>query len=204
MKLFRDVSICCALVAASAVGLAQSTTSGAGATVSTTRYFQLTLELKYPASVDGQQQPADQSITTQVAVGDRKPGSCKTRMTSQFPLVMAGKTTFVDLGTKFDCNNVHVEGDGLTLSIVLETSSVRGTVLTKNHDGSETEEPIISQRSLALSVKQLALGTPEVIFDSKAIDTSKLKKTELSAVPTPTASVQQPGLQVVMTVTELK
>jgi hypothetical protein len=203
MKLFRGLLVWLAIVSVSAACLAQTTAknSGAGAGSASTRYFQLTLDLKYPSTADGQPQPPDQSISTQVAVGNGRPGSCKTRMTSQLPLVMAGKTTYLDLGTKFDCNNVHVEGNGVAFSIVIETSNVRGMIKTKNHDGGETEEPIISQRNLALSVK-LALDTPQVIFDSKAMDSSKLKK--IGPSQTVGALQQEPGLQIVMTATELK
>ena len=193
------------LTIASMAGAGQSSraAANAGTTGAAMRYFQLTVLLRYP----GNQlpEPRTESITTEVAVGsDGRTGSSKTRMTSQVPMVMAGTTKFMELGTKFDCNNVHVDGNGLALSIVLETSLVNGTVVTKSASGVETEEPLISQRNLELAIK-LPLDKPKVIFDSQNMS-PKANLVKLGPVVTARKNemVPEPTLQIEMTATEIK
>lgn len=208
----------CVIVAASIVGMAQSTssTSRTGAASPATRYFQLTLVLRYSASADGPPAPGTQSITTELAVREDRPGSgsCKTRMGSQVPVVMEGKTKYIDLGTSFDCNNVHVEGNGLALSIILETSRVTQMIRLKDGNGVETEEPVINQRKMELSVK-LPLDTPKVVFDSgvaakehplKALQPLQPQQPMLNGANAAPANLmmQEPTIQVEMTATELK
>jgi hypothetical protein len=200
-KLLRGVFFAGVMIAC-VTGVAQE--SGKASMAShTTRYFKLTMVLSYPANKE--LEPVSQSITTEVAVfGDGRSGSCKTRMTSQVPVGTGLTTKFIDVGTKFDCNDVRIEGEGLAMSIVLETSRLAGMVALHNKDG-DTEEPVISQRNLVLAVK-LPLDTPKVIFDSKNVDSSKLKPLgPLGAGAAKDGSVaQEAGMQVEMTVSELK
>jgi|GEM_PF-6772554 len=171
---------------------------------SSTRYFKLTMVLKHP--VNGELEPVSQSITTEVAVyGDGRTGSCRTRMTSQVPIGTGMATKFIDVGTKFDCNDVRLEGDGLAMSIVLETSRLTRMISLKNRDGVETEEPVISQRNVALSVK-LPLDTPKMVFDSKNVDSSKLKPLGPlgAAAAKDETMMQDAAMQIEMTASELK
>jgi hypothetical protein len=133
-------------------------------------------------------------------------------MTSQVPVAMEGKTKFIELGTKFDCNNVRVEGGGLALSLVLETSRVARMVPVKDTNGVETEEPVIAQRTLELSVK-LPLDTPKVIFDSnvavpghplKPIQALKPVQNDSKVVPPQEVMTPEPAMQIEMTASELK
>jgi len=164
-------------------------------------------------------EPGEQSITTEIAVPPAgRTGSCKTRMTSQVPVMVGGPQTqfskdgtkFIELGTKFDCNNVHVEGDGLAFTIILETSRVTGMIETgaTNRDGSPVEEPIITQRNLELSVK-LPLDQAKVIFDSNTKPLTPLRPLQplkplhedLKSLP---SKMEDRPLQIEMTATELK
>ncbi|NYF78357.1 hypothetical protein [Granulicella arctica] len=190
----------------SGVCVAQQPMKSAGASValSAMRYFKLTMVLKYPTN--GELEPMSQSITTEVAVyGDGRIGSCRTRMTSQVPVGTGVATKFIDVGTKFDCNDVRLEGDGLAMSIVLETSRLTRMISIKNRDGVETVEPVISQRNVTLSVK-LPLNTPKVVFDSKDVDSSKLKPLgSLGATAAKDGSMMQDAaMQIEMTASELK
>lgn len=206
MKLLRNVILGYAL-AASVVGMAQQAAkseTGASISPSSTRYFKLKVELRFPTSPE--QEPVTQSMTTEVAVNKDRPGSgsCRIRMGSQVPIGTGMATKFIDVGTKFDCNDIHVEGDGLALSIVLETSRISRMISLKNRAGVETEEPVISQRNLALSVK-LPLDTKKVIFDSKNVDPSKLKRLgSLDAEAKDAPMMQEAAMQVEMTASELK
>ena len=205
MKNTSRILLCCAVLMAVTACLAQSTkpASGVSSTSPGTRYFQLTVLLKFPEGTDGLQQHADQVISTDVAVNNNRPGSCKTRVTSQVPIVTGGKTKFVELGTKFDCNDVHVDGDGLALSIVVETSNIQGMITTKSDSGVEMEEPIISQRKLELSAK-LLLDTPKVIFDSKTVSHAVIQKLGSGTAPLKTAVQAPSSMQIEITATELK
>lgn len=209
MKMFRGVMLWCAM-AGSAVAMAQAKPMSAGAAISGTRYFQLTLVLRYTANADGPPVPGTQSITTEVAVIPDRPGasSSRTRMGSQIPVVIGGKTQLIDVGTSFDCNNVRVEGDGVAMSIVLETSRLGGMVPVKEAGGVEVEEPLITQRKIELSIK-LPLDTPKVVFDSKmGVPGHPLKSVQSlgpgdGKVPAQ-MMLQEPGMQVEMTAKELK
>jgi hypothetical protein len=209
MKMFRGVMLWCAM-AGSAVAMAQAKPMSAGAAISGTRYFQLTLVLRYTASQGGLPVPGEQSITTEVAVIPDRPGasSSRTRMGSQIPVVIGGKTQLIDVGTSFDCNNVRVEGDGVAMSIVLETSRLGGMVPVKEAGGVEVEEPLITQRKIELSIK-LPLDTPKVVFDSKmGVPGHPLKPVQSlgpgdGKVPAQ-MMLQEPGMQVEMTAKELK
>ncbi len=139
------------------------------------------------------------------------PGSSKTRMGSQVPVAAGGKTQMIDVGTNFDCDNVHLEGDGLALHFVLEASRIGSLIRIKNAEGVEVEEPLITQRTIELSVK-LPLNAPKVVFDSKVGVPGHplqllppLKPLEGDAKPSLTQiPVPQPGMQVEMTAKELK
>lgn len=211
-KMLPGISFWCVMVAASTICMAQSRKNAPGASTDSqgTRYFQLTLVLKYPESAQALPEPGDQSITTEVAVNENRPGSgsCKTRMTSQLPMITSDKTRFIELGTKFDCDNIHVEGNALALSIILETSRVSGFVTTKNSSGVETEEPLVTQQNIALSVK-LPLDTPKIVFDSNAGMAGKLKPLKPlqignNAHPSEVGRMSSSAIQVEMTAHELK
>lgn len=139
-----------------------------------------------------------------------RPGSssAKTRMGSQVPVVIGGKTQLVDVGTSFDCNNVRVEGDGLAMSIVLEASRIGDMVRIKNANGVEVEEPLITQRRIELSIK-LPLNTPKVVFDSKVgVPGHSLKPLQSlqpgdARIPPAQMMLQEPGMQIEMTAKEL-
>jgi hypothetical protein len=163
MKTCHTTALClAALLGASTVGSAQSKRSGA----TLTRYFQLTLNLKSGAVAD-KQQSSSQTITTEVAVRSDRPGSCKARMMFQVPTGAGAATKYSELGTKFDCNDVHIEGEGIALEFALETSRVVQMIKTKSSDGVEMDEPLISQRAVQLTVK-LPLDQAKVVFDSRS------------------------------------
>src|SRR5580698_1822553 len=140
MRTVCRIVLCLFLLGAATSGIAQAGKSGS-APVPASRYFQITLNLKF----------------TQVPVGT---GSA---------------TRYVELGTKLDCNDVHIEGDGIALEFVLEASGLIGTAKTKGSDGVVFDEPLITQRSVQLSVK-LPLDQPKVVFDSSARPLTPLKQ----------------------------
>ncbi len=214
MKVIHKVVLGCAFAAIPLASKAQASNllSSTKNAEQATRYFKLTLVLRYP-SAKSTPEPGEQSITTEVAVGTAgRTGSCKTRMTSQVPVTIGGPgtqfskdgTKFVELGTKFDCNNVHIEADGLAFSIVLETSRVTGMIETggTNRDGTPMEEPIITQRNLELAVR-LPLDKPKVIFDSNIKPTTPLKPLQENPKQLPN-KMEDPPLQIEVTATELK
>jgi hypothetical protein len=172
MRTVCRIVLCLFLLGAATSGIAQAGKSGS-APVPASRYFQITLNLKFTQAPD--QQPANESITTEVAVRPGKPGSCKARMLSQVPVGTGSATRYVELGTKLDCNDVHIEGDGIALEFVLEASGLIGTAKTKGSDGVVFDEPLITQRSVQLSVK-LPLDQPKVVFDSSARPLTPLKQ----------------------------
>jgi hypothetical protein len=206
MKATHTLALYLILIGAAAAGNAQPGRSGSTAAAS--RYFQITLNLKFAQAAD--QPPATEVITTQVAVRDGKPGSCKARMLSQVPIGTGRLMKYIELGTKLDCNSVRVEGDGIALQFVLETSGYMGTAKTRGSDGVVFEEPIITQRSVELSVK-LPLDQPKVVFDSSAHPLKPLTPPPpsadasagvVSAMPVP--SRLSAPMQIEMTATELK
>jgi len=135
MKAAHTIALCLILIVATAAGIAQPGRPGSTAAASS-RYFQITLNLKFAQAAD--QQPASETITTQVAVRDGKPGSCKARMLSQVPTGTGGAMKYIELGTKLDCNDVRVEGDGIALEFALETSGYMGTAKTKGSEAMVT------------------------------------------------------------------
>jgi hypothetical protein len=207
MRTTRILVLCLFLTGAAPLGIAQQGKS-ASAPVAASRYFQITLNLKFAQTAD--QPPATETITTEVAVRDEKPGSCKARMISQVPIGTGSATKYIELGTKLDCNDVHVEGDGLALQFTLETSGFIGMAKTRGADGAIFDEPMIAQRSVQLSVK-LPLDQPKVVFDSSAHPTTPLKPLAppangaagvVSATPIP-SRLSTPML-IEMTASELK
>jgi hypothetical protein len=207
MKATRTIALFLVLVGAAAAGIAQPGKSGSAATAAS-RYFQITLNLKFVQAAD--QQPATETITTEVAVRDGKPGSCKARMLSQVPTGTGGATKYIELGTKLDCNDIRVEGDGIALEFALEASGYMGTAKTKGSDGVVFDEPMITQRSVQLSVK-LPLDRSKVVFDSSAHPLTPLNPPApsadasagvVSAMPVP-SRLGAPML-IEMTATELK
>jgi hypothetical protein len=124
---------------------------------------------------------------------------------------MSGRTVFsggiggglrIDRAREFG-ENVRIDGNGLVLSVILETSLVNGTVTTKNSNGVETEEPIISQRNLELAMK-LPFETPKVIFDSDNMETKLTDFTRVAAEAKISEEVRHPTLQIEMTAKELR
>src|SRR5271156_3933318 len=207
MKTAHSIALCLILIGATAAAVAQPGRQSSASTPSS-RYFQITLNLKFAQAAD--QQPASETITTQVAVRDGKPGSCKARMLSQVPTGTGGAMKYIELGTKLDCNDVRVEGDGIALEFALETSGYMGTAKTKGSDGVVFEEPMITQRSVEPSVK-LPLVQPKVVFDSSALPSKPLSPPRplgdsstgvVSAMPVPTR-LGAP-MMIEMTATELK
>jgi hypothetical protein len=208
MKTKYLAALCFVLLGTTMAGGAQSKRSSPAtiASVSGSRYFQLTLNLKFGSGED--QQPSTQTITTEVAVRGGKPGSCKARMISQVPTGSGSTTKYLELGTKLDCNNVHIEGDGIALEFALETSRVTEMIKTKGGDGVEIDEPLIAQRTVQLMVK-LPLDQAKVVFDSSSKPTAPLKSlsenspsTSARAMPIPPR--QDPPMLVEMTASELK
>jgi hypothetical protein len=208
MKATHTIALFLVLISAAAAGIAQPGKSGSTA-VAASRYFQITLSLKFVQAAD--QQPATETITTQVAVRDGKPGSCKARMLSQVPAGAGAAMKYIELGTKLDCNDVCVEGDGIALDFALETSGYMGSAKTKGSDGVIFAEPMIAQRSVQLSVK-LPLDQPKVVFDSSAHPLKPLSPPTLSADPSagvvvsamPVSSRLGAPMLIEMTATELK
>jgi hypothetical protein len=207
MKTTHIIALFLVLVGAATAGIAQPEKSSSAAAVAS-RYFQVTLNLKFVQAAD--QQPATETITTEVAVRDGKPGSCKARMLSQVPTGTGRATKYIELGTKLDCNDVRIEGDGIALEFALETSGYMGTARTKGSDGVVFDEPMITQRSVQLSVK-LPLDRPKVVFDASAHPLTPLKPPAplgdtsagvVSAMPVP-SRLGAPML-IEMTATELK
>ena len=206
MKTRHTLGLCLVLISGVA-GIAQPGKSGS-TPAAAPRYFQLTLNLRFVQAAD--QEPATETITTEVAVRDGKPGSCKARMLSQVPTGTGPAMKYIELGTKLDCNGVRVEGDGIALQFALETSGYMGTAKTKGSDGVVFDEPIISQRSVELSVK-LPLDQPKVVFDSSAHALKPLSPPLTSADAsagvlsvTPVPSRLGAPMQIEMTATELK
>ena len=154
---------------------AQSRRTAAADDAPATRYFQLTLDLNFAAS--SEQQPTTQTISTEVAVRDGRPGHCKARMVSQMPTGTVSQTKYIELGTKLDCDDVHMEGDSVALVFSLETSRVTKMIKTKNADGTEIDEPVITQRTVQLNVK-LPLDQKKVVFDSSTHPLKSLKPLE--------------------------
>jgi hypothetical protein len=205
MKTCHTTALCLAalLVAPTAVS-AQSKRSGAAPT----RYFQLTVNLKSGAVAD--QQSSTQTITTGVAIRSDRPGSCKARMMFQAPTGAGAGTKYVELGTKFDCNDVHIEGDGIALEFALETSRVVQMIKTKRSDGVEIDEPLIGERAVQLAVK-LPLDQAKVVFDSSSKLSPPLKTQTLpeaapplspTAIPIPPS--QDSPILIELIATELK
>jgi len=208
MKTTCMAVLCLVLLGAPSAGIAQSKRSVPVTGAPASRYFQLTLNLKFGQVAD--QQPTTQTITTEVAVRDGRPGSCKARMISQVPMGAGSRTKYLDLGTKLDCNDVHIEGDGIALQFALETSRVSEMVKTKTSDGAEIDEPLITQRTVQLTVK-LPLDQTKVVFNSSSHPLDPLKAKSLSGdVPARTANQissiprQDPPMLIEMTASELK
>ncbi len=153
------------LLGGMSAGVAQSRTHG-GEGTTMTRYFELTMVLRFPGAPGREERV--QRLTTDLAVVRDRPGasSGKARMISQTPVMMQKGPTYVDLGTKLDCNDVRVDGNALAMGVVLETSAVNGTVTTVDKEGRSLQEPLISQRNLSLQIR-LPFGKPTVIFDAK-------------------------------------
>jgi hypothetical protein len=207
MKATPTLALYLVLIGAATTGIAQPGKPGS-TIVAPSRYFQITLNLKFIQAAD--QQPATETITTQVAVRDGKPGSCKARMLSQVPTGAGATMKYIELGTKLDCNDVRIDGNGIALEFALETSGYMGTAKTKGSDGVVFDEPLITQRSVELSVK-LPLDQPKVVFDSSAhplkplSPPSPLANGSTGVVSTmPVASRLGAPMQIEMTATELK
>jgi hypothetical protein len=174
------------------------------------RYFQLTLNLKFGANE--QQQETAQTITTEVAVRGTVPGACRARMVSQTPTGSGAGTKYIEVGTKFDADDIHVDGDSVALHFVLSASRPVKMIKYKSKEGVEVEEPVITERVVELSVK-IPLDTTKTVFDSssKSLIPGKRPVSDLKDDPAVVAaaaagvmsSPDQPVL-IEMIVTELK
>jgi hypothetical protein len=153
-------------------GIAQTQVNHPASASAKTRYFELTLNLKFGAN--GEQQATMQTITTEFAVRSTIPGTTKARMVSQTPAGNGVKTKYIEVGTKFDADDIHVEGDGVALHFVLSASRPVKMIKYKASDGTEIEEPIITDRTVELSVK-LPLDRAKVVFDSSSKSLAPLK-----------------------------
>ncbi len=151
-------------------GLGQGTAGSPSSERPGSRTFQLTLVIESPPQSGAEAaQPPAESITTEIVVpGDGRMGYGKARMTSQLPTSSQAGAKLVELGTKLDVGEVHVEGKELALHFVLETSRLTGFVSGKDDKGAVVEEPLITERTVELSVK-LPLDRAKVVFDSKAV-----------------------------------
>jgi len=192
-------------------GLAQSkaTRSPAATVPSPVRYFQLAIDLKFGAS--GEQQATTQTITTEVAVRGAAPGACKARMVSQYPTGSGTGTKYIELGTKFDANDIRMDGDGVALHFVLATSRLVKMIKYTRSDGVEMEEPIITEQTVELAVR-LPLGQAKVVFDDSSFKPlAPLKPLQGSPTGDPAAEAAAAGppqqhqpMVIEMTATELK
>jgi hypothetical protein len=208
MKANPIAAFCLVLLAAATAGVAQPKSSGAAtsATPAATRYFQLTLNLTFGPVAD--QQPTTQTITTEVAVRSERPGSCKVRMISQVPAGTGSRTRYLELGTKFDCNDVHIEGVGLALQFTLETTRIIGMVKTRTNAGVVIDEPMLDERTVQLTVK-LPLDQTKVVFDSRSKLTPPLKSlppsvTSGTVLSPPVPPREDPPMLIEMTASESK
>ena len=209
MKAILGIAIYLAALAMPVAGFSQSKAarSPVATAPSNVRYFQLAINLKFGAS--GEQQSTMQTITTEVAVRSTIPGSCSARMVSQIPTGRGTATKYLELGTKFDANDIHIEGDGIALHFVLEASRPIKMIKYTRNDGVEMEEPIITARTIELSVK-LPLNRPKVVFDSNSKSLRPLQSLKESAVGDPAAEVasgppqQDQPVEIEITATELK
>jgi hypothetical protein len=209
MKMILGVAIYLAALAMPVTTFAQSkaTRPAAAAVPSNVRYFQLAINLKFGAI--GEQQATTQTITTEVAVRGDIPGSCKARMISQTPTGSGMGTKYLELGTKFDANDIHIEGDGIALHFVLETSRPVKMLKYTRSDGVEMEEPLIVARTMELSVK-LPLDQPKVVFDSSSKLLPPLKPLQSLSKDGPSveaaagAPQQDQPMVIELTATELK
>lgn len=168
---------------------------------SATRHFQLALNLRFGQV--GAQPATAQTITTEVAVRDGRPGSCKARMISQVPMGAGQKLKYLELGTKLDCNDIHIEGDGIALQFTLETSRIAEMIKTKTSSGEELDEPLITQRTVQLRV-HLPLGQTKVVFDSSSHPLTVETAKSLSQDSQPSTKMQDSPISLEMTATELK
>ncbi len=201
------------------VGTTAGFGQGAGGSPSSerpvSRTFQLTLVIESPQSGAAAAQPPAESITTEIVVpGEGRMGYGKARMTSQLPTSSQAGAKLVELGTKLDVGEVHVDGKELALHFVLETSRLTGFVSSKDDKGAVVEEPLITERTVELSVK-LPLDRAKVVFDSKAVMKPVPEpgmKGEMKPLPeagggTPGLTVRRLGqteLRVEMVATEVK
>jgi hypothetical protein len=188
-------------------GVAQAKANRSTPVGAKTRYFQLTLNLKFGAN--GEQQATMQAITTEFAVRGSIPGTTKARMVSQTPAGNGVQTKYIEVGTKFDADDIHVEGDGVALHFVLSASRPVKMIKYKANDGTEMEEPVITDRMVELSVK-LPLDHAKVVFDSSSKSLAVLKPLGANPKGDPAAEAaagtpkpDQP-MVIEMTVSELK
>jgi hypothetical protein len=209
MKTILGMAIYVAALAMSLAAIAQpkAPRPAVAASSSPVRYFQLAINLKFGAS--GEQQATTQTITTEVAVRGAGPGSCKARMVSQIPTGSGTGTKYLEVGTSFDANDIHIEGGGVALHFVLSTSRPVKMINYTRRDGVEMEEPIITDRAIELTVK-LPLDQPKVVFDSSSKVLLPLKplkglsKDDPSAEAAAGPPAQDQPMVIELTATELK
>lgn len=207
MKLLLSAGALLLLALPAGMFRAQVKTPQSAAAVSSTRYFQLTLNLTFGAN--GEVQEGTQTITSEFAIRGSIHGSSKARMVSQTPAGSGTGTRYIEVGTKFDANDIRIEGDGIALHFVLSASRPVKMIRYTQSDGKEMEEPIITERNVELDVK-LPLDKPRVVFDSSSKALTQLKSQEINTKNDPAAEASagvprgdQP-MKVEMAVTELK
>ncbi len=188
------------------MGFAQSKTTRTP--VETARYFQLTLNLKFGAN--GEQQATTQTITTEFALRGTIRGSSRARMVSQTPTGSGTGTKYIEVGTKFDADDIHLEGGGVALHFVLSASRPVKMIKYKSKDGVDMEEPVIADRTVEFAVK-LPLDQMKVVFDSSSKSLMALKPLGDNPKADPAASAAAGALPspdqpmvIEMTVSELK
>jgi len=210
MKTILRVALYVAVLVMPAAALAQLKVARPGVAAAPTpvRYFQLAINLKFGAS--GEQQATTQTITTEVAVRGTIPGSCKARMVSQYPTGSGTATKYIELGTKFDANDIHIEGEDVALHFILATSRPVKMIKYTRSDGVEIEEPIITEQTIELAVK-LPLGQAKVVFDDSSFKPlAPLKPLQGATVGDPAAEAaagppqQHQPMVIELTATELK
>lgn len=203
IKVLSAVLVCGGV--ASSFGQAKGVSRAGVTAASGSRNFQLTMVIESPQSGETATQPTTQSITTEIVVVEGRTGSGKARMTSQLPSSSSSRSKLVELGTKLDCTDVYMDGNELALHFVLETSRFTGYVESTDEKCGTVKEPLISQRTVELSVK-VPLDRPKIVFDSRTVSKGGLKPLPESAGPgrITVERFQQPELRVELMATELK
>ena len=107
------------------------------------------------------------------------------------------------MGTHQYSVQVRVERDALALQFILDASRIKDMVKTTAPDGTTLDEPLITQRTVQLSVK-LPLNHTEVVFDSSTHPQATLTTlSPQSGQPAPLPTTQDVPLILEMIAAEL-